>query len=167
MAIRRRHSYFSRMDQTATDVNQPSQRPRHPAEWREAGFYKFWTDEQVRYADLDPQGHVNNNSYGIYFETVRIALLSQLYPKFWEMPVTVVLKAIDIEYHAELHYPGKLRLGARLLQIGTTSFTGALSVFVAEKCCATARSTVVAMDKATRQPTAVPEALRHGYRQYL
>ncbi len=148
-------------------VNPSSQRVRHPAEWRDAAFYKFWADEQVRYADLDPQGHVNNNSYGIYFETVRIALLSQLYPKFWEMPVTVVLKAIDIEYHAELHYPNILRLGARLLQIGNTSFTGALSVFVGDICCATARSTVVAMDKATRQPTAVPKILRDGYGQYL
>lgn len=148
-----------------TDNQHPA--ARHPLPWRDPAFYRFWVDEQVRYADLDPQGHVNNNSYGIYFETVRIALLTQLYPNFWEQPVTVVLKAIGIEYHAELHYPAQIRLGARLLHVGNTSFTGALSVFHGDTCCATARSTVVALDRATRKPTAVPEVLRQGYEQFL
>ena len=159
MAHGPRHGYFAAM--SALDQT------RHPTDWLTRAFYPFWAAEHVRYADLDPQGHVNNNAYGVYFEAARVAALTAIYPDFWTQPVTVVLKAIDIEYHAELHYPAQLDLGVAMLRLGTTSFTLALSVFHGDRCCATARSTAVMLDTTTRQPAPIPAVLRQAYETKL
>ena len=39
-------------------------------------FYPYWIDESVRFADLDPLGHVNNAAISTYFESARVALFS-------------------------------------------------------------------------------------------
>ena len=39
-------------------------------------FYPYWTDESVRFADLDPLGHVYNAAISTYFESARVALFS-------------------------------------------------------------------------------------------
>ena len=36
--------------------------------------YNKWTREVIRYADLDPVGHVNNNAYGLFIENARTVL---------------------------------------------------------------------------------------------
>ena len=148
----------------ATDYTPPV---RHPEAWRVRDFYKFWAHEQVRFADLDPLGHVNNNSYGIYAESARVALLSELYPDFWHAKMMSVLKAIYIEYHAELHYPNKVDLGIRVLKIGQSSVALAIGVFAGDLCCATAISTGVYIDRETRRPSSVPDVIRTNGAKYL
>ena len=36
--------------------------------------YDKWTREIIRYGDLDPVGHVNNNAYGLFIENARTVL---------------------------------------------------------------------------------------------
>ena len=40
--------------------------------------YKFFHPIEVRYGDLDPQGHVNNAKYLTYFEQARVHYLISL-----------------------------------------------------------------------------------------
>ena len=83
--------------------------------------YKHWIDDQVRFSDLDPLGHVNNNAIGQYFENARADLFIKATPDWPNRPQLFVLGRIAIDFRRELHIPAKLRIGASICQMGRTS----------------------------------------------
>jgi acyl-CoA thioester hydrolase len=71
--------------------------------------YRFWVAERVRYADLDPMGHVSNSVYPVYIESGRGAFLHSI--GFW-VPGDVrqhVVARLEIDYVRELRYGDPVR----------------------------------------------------------
>lgn len=141
---------------------------RHPAEWQGRAYYKFWASEHVRFADLDALGHVNNNSYGLYVETGRIALWQEvLQGNFWKQTHYSLLRASHTEYHRELHYPNALSLGVRILKIGNTSAEAVIGVFTGDVCHATTHSVSVYVNATTHAVEPIPQAMRDKFQPYM
>src|SRR5580704_1337586 len=67
--------------------------------------YKFWTEDHVRFSDLDPLGHVNNNAIGQYFENARAALFLKVMPDWPRQDNLFILAHIAIDFRRELHLP--------------------------------------------------------------
>ena len=44
----------------------------------DVGLIRFWVPVEVRYSDLDAQGHVNNTVYFTYFEQARVQYFHEL-----------------------------------------------------------------------------------------
>lgn len=86
--------------------------------------YKFLHPIEVRYGDLDPQGHVNNARHLTYFEQARVQYLIELGLFGREqsfMEVGVVIADIHIRYHAPIHYHHTIQAGVRTVKIGNKS----------------------------------------------
>jgi acyl-CoA thioester hydrolase len=129
--------------------------------------YKFWTTEHVRFADLDMLGHVNNKAFFTFAESGRVAFLSQ--SKMW-MPGAArqnVIRKAELEYLRELHYPAEVRVGLRVLKLGSTSFTLGIGMFSGEHCVATAQTVLVRIDTQTRAPVALNDEERAALKSYL
>ena len=88
--------------------------------------YKFFHPTEVRYGDLDPQGHVNNAKYLTYFEQARSYYLIKLglFNKDQSfMEVGVIIADIHITYHSTTHYGDDIKVGVKITRIGTKSIT--------------------------------------------
>lgn len=88
--------------------------------------YNFFHPTEVRYGDLDPQGHVNNAKYLTYFEQARIYYLIKLglFNKDQSfMEVGVIIADIHITYHSTTHYGDDIKVGVKITRIGTKSIT--------------------------------------------
>ena len=88
--------------------------------------FKFFHPTEVRYGDLDPQGHVNNAKYLTYFEQARIYYLIQLglFNKDQSfMEVGVSIADIHITYHSTTHYGDDIKVGVKITKIGAKSIT--------------------------------------------
>ena len=86
--------------------------------------YKFFPPTEVRYGDLDPQGHVNNAKYLTYFEQARVYYLIRLglFDKDRSfMEIGLIVADIHITYHAPAHYGDTLKTGVRTKKIGSKS----------------------------------------------
>lgn len=129
--------------------------------------YRFWTEERVRFADLDALGHVNNNAIGVYFETGRVALMEACGGFRPESPWTVVLARSVMEFKAELLYPGTARIGVRVLRLGNSSLTLGAAIFSGDTCIATQEGVCVIVDAATHRPTPLSPALRAALSEYM
>lgn len=129
--------------------------------------YTFWTDERVRFADLDLMGHVNNVAFAVYFESGRVAILreTQLYTPTENR--ALVLAHISVDYLAEIHFPADLRIGTRINRIGRTSFEIGCSVFVDGRCAATGHGVSVRVDRAQRRPVPLTEDEIARLRKYM
>jgi acyl-CoA thioester hydrolase len=106
----------------------------------------------VRFADLDPQGHVNNAVFSTYFETGRVAMFRNPDLGIGVANATFVLVRQEIDFMRELHWPSEVVIGSALVKVGRTSFTLLHAVFEGEACAAAGRATMVMLDAATRRP---------------
>ena len=129
--------------------------------------YPYRLTDNVRFADLDPNQHVNNAVYATYFETGRVMLVRE--DKLGLMPTGRgwVLVRLDIHYRAELHWPAPLELGLGVSRIGNTSVTYEQAVFSNGKCMATALSTTVQVDHISRKPMPLDEAMIGNLRKLM
>lgn len=125
-------------------------------------FFDHWCEEEVRYRDLDTNGHVNNSVFCVYCETARLSYRRSIVAGLC-LPSSVawVVAAFGVEYYRPVHYPGRLRIGVRPLAVGRTSFTLGYGLFDAEaQLAAAAVSRSVCIDRASGRSTELPEALR-------
>ena len=86
--------------------------------------FKFFHPTEVRYGDLDPQGHVNNAKYLTYFEQARVYYLIHLglFGKDQSfMDIGLIIADIHIKFNAPTHYGDEIKTGVHTAKIGNKS----------------------------------------------
>jgi acyl-CoA thioester hydrolase len=124
--------------------------------------FPFWTEEKLRVADTDMNGHINNGAIGAFCEAGRAELMHAIAGPPQTRGVSMAVARVEIDYLRELHYPGRVRIGSAVVRIGSSSFTVRQGLFLGETCFATSQSVMVILDRTTRRPAAIPAALREG-----
>jgi acyl-CoA thioester hydrolase len=132
--------------------------PRHMAPTLE--HYPHRVAEIIRYRDLDPQGHVNQATFSTYFESGRVAMFRGPDLGIGVADATFVLARIEIDYLKELHWPGNIEVGTAVAVFGRSSFTVAQAIFQGEVCAATARATMVMIDRQTRRASPLTDDIK-------
>ena len=129
--------------------------------------FPFRQTDNVRYADLDPNHHVNNAVYATYFETGRVMLVKDR--KYGLIPpgLTWIMVRLDIHFRAELRWPGTIEMGLGVAKFGRTSVTFDQVVFSEGICVASAQSVSVLVDESTRKPTPLPEETVRNFQPWL
>lgn len=135
--------------------DQPSQRPARVLPRIEE--FPARVIEGIRYADLDPQGHVNNAVFSTFFETGRVSLFRDPGNALLVEGANFVLARTEIDFLRELHWPGTVEIGTKVAAIGRSSYTVAQAIFRDGTCVALGRATVVLIDDATRRSRPLPE----------
>lgn len=88
--------------------------------------YRFYHPIEVRYGDLDPQGHVNNAKHLTYFEQARIHYLIELglFTKDQSfMQIGVIVADIHITYLEPIYFGQKIKVGVHAAKLGSKSMT--------------------------------------------
>ena len=129
--------------------------PERPATPHLSDYPHQMTDN-IRFADLDVQNHVNNVAVATFFESGRIGFSRDPVNGFQVPGAGIALRRIEIDYLAEMKFPGRVVIATRVKRIGTTSLALDHALFVGETCTATAVSTLVLLDPTTRRPMAFP-----------
>jgi acyl-CoA thioester hydrolase len=123
--------------------------------------------DNVRFADLDPNQHVNNAVYATYFETGRVTLMKDRSYGLMPDGLAWIMVRLDIHFRAELRWPGTIEMGLGVAKFGRTSVTFDQVVFSAAKCVASARSVTVLIDERTRKPTPLTPEITANLRRWL
>ncbi|WP_424810737.1 acyl-CoA thioesterase [Roseococcus sp. YIM B11640] len=120
-----------------------------------SGDFPFWTEEKLRIQDTDLNGHVNNASIAALFEAGRGEIITQVAGHWRTRPLAAALRRVTIDYLAEAHYPGLVRVGSAIARVGNSSLTIRQALFLGELRFAEAESVIVFMDRETRRPAPV------------
>ena len=129
--------------------------------------YPYRLTDNIRFADLDPNGHVNNAVYATYFETGRVTLVKDR--SFGLMPegLAWMLVRLDIHFRAELRWPGSIELGLGVARLGRTSTSHEQVVFSAGRCVASAQSVTVLIDERSRKPTPLTDDIIGNFQRWM
>jgi acyl-CoA thioester hydrolase len=123
--------------------------------------------DNVRYADLDPNQHVNNAVYATYFETGRVTLMKDRGYRLTPEGFSWMMVRLDMHFRAELRWPGMIEMGLGLVKFGRTSVTFDQVVFSERRCIASAQSVSVLTDEASHKPSPLTAEIVRNFQPWL
>jgi acyl-CoA thioester hydrolase len=121
--------------------------------------YAVWTRDVLRWGDTDALGHINNVEFARFFESGRIAFLGTAGRRGVDAD-DFLLAHLAIDFHAQMHFPGEVRTGSRVIRIGRSSVRFAQALFQDSVCTASGIAIVVMADRKTGRPVPVPQDMR-------
>jgi acyl-CoA thioester hydrolase len=128
--------------------------------------FPYRLTDNVRFADLDPNHHVNNAVYATYFETGRVTLMKDR--SFGLMPegLAWIMVRLDIHFRAELKWPGSIEMGLGVSKFGRTSVTFDQVVFSDGRCVASSQSVSVLIDEISRRPVPLTDGIKKNFERW-
>ena len=134
-------------------------RPEPPAR----AAFRHFLPIQTRWSDNDRYGHINNVVYYAYFDTVvNDYLIAQGALDIDHGAVIGLVVETGCHYFAAAAFPDALQAGMRVAHIGTSSVRYEIAIFRegADLAVAQGHFVHVYVDRVTRRPTPLPDALR-------
>jgi len=86
--------------------------------------FHFHYPIEIRYADLDPQGHVNNARFLTYFEQARVHYLIHLglFSKDQSfLEIGIIIAEATVTFKAPVYFGTRASVGVRVSRLGTKS----------------------------------------------
>jgi acyl-CoA thioester hydrolase len=127
-------------------------------------LFGFYHPIEVRYGDLDPQGHVNNASYLTFIEQARIAYIRHLglWPGDSFLNIGVIVADVHLTFRAPILFGEDLQVGVRVTRLGNKSLTmeHVVEEAAAHTEFATASTVLVAYDYHAHQTILIPAEWR-------
>jgi len=127
--------------------------------------FRFYHPVEVRYGDLDPQGHVNNAKHLTYFEQARIAYWIELglFTKDQSfMEIGVILADIHLTYLEPIYYGQNIKVGVHIAKLGNKSMTWQQNIVDADtgKELAKGEVIMVSYDYRAEKSISIPQEWR-------
>ena len=127
---------------------------------------RFRIETEIRYADLDPNNHVNHARYLVFLEEARLAFRRLLDREIGLPPdITWPVAELTIRYRRPAGYPGSLTVELAPIHVGNTSFTLGYGMFDRDGCVAVAMNRSVCVDRVTGRPVGILETVAARLRE--
>jgi acyl-CoA thioester hydrolase len=118
---------------------------------------------QIRYADLDALGHVNNSNYLTYFEIARVHYFNELLGKDWDWRNEgMILANSSLEFLKPLLIQHEAEVKISTLSVGTKSFELYYEISVDDVVFCSGKSVMVAFNSLRNETIPIPSVMREG-----
>ncbi len=129
-------------------------------ELTDRGIYGFATEETLRFADVDANGHINNGAFLQLLESARVSYLRQIVrsglPRF-----RLVVGRLEIDFKRQMFYPGRATACARLIEAHDRKCVVGHGLFDGEgHCTAVLRAVMVSLNEETHRATPFDPVVR-------
>ena len=123
-------------------------------------IYGFSTNEHLRFADVDANGHINNGSFIEMMENARVPYLRQIVrsglPRF-----RLVIGRIEADFKRQMFYPGTATACARLVEAHQRKVVIGQALFDGEgQCTAVQKVIMVSLNEETHKSTPFDPVVR-------
>ena len=123
--------------------------------------FHYKTTLQIRFADIDAFGHVNNAVYLTYFEIARSSYWTEVVQWDWET-MGIIIGRAEINFIKPINLNDQVLAYVRTSRIGNSSFDLEYVLVKVnngvEEVCTTGSTVCIAFDYSQNQSSAIPEA---------
>jgi acyl-CoA thioester hydrolase len=126
--------------------------------------WPFSYRDEIRFADLDTQGHLNNVSFLVFVESARIAYAVAVAAEHPELRPSLAFTYMVVESKISYRSPGQfgeeIETALRPSSVGRSSFHMDFEMRVADRVLADGYSVQVTYDPIAARSVPVPQPLR-------
>jgi acyl-CoA thioester hydrolase len=125
-------------------------------------IYGFATEEHLRFADVDANGHINNGAFLQLLENARVSYMRSIVrsglPRF-----RLVVGRLEIDFKRQMFHPGRATACARLLEVHERKCVIGHALFDGDgNCTAVLKAIMVSLDEETYRSTPFEPAVRRA-----
>jgi acyl-CoA thioester hydrolase len=129
-------------------------------------IYGFATEEHLRFADVDANGHINNGAFLQLLENARVSYMRAIVrsglPRF-----RVVVGRLEIDFKRQMFFPGRATACARLLEVHQRKCVIGHGLFDGEgNCTAALKAIMVSLNEETHRSMPFEPAVRAALEKY-
>ena len=128
------------------------------------------TSIEIRFTDVDIQGHVNHTAIVEWIAHARVTLIdekvTQYHHTIWENlkdqgpELDHVLVNLDVNFHREVFYPGTIEVRGKVLNVGNKSVTTEFFVYSGNEVVAEAQCINVFFRTSDKTSVDIPNKLK-------
>lgn len=118
------------------------------------------TTHRLRFNDTDALGHVNNAVFAVMMEQGRTEFATACGLPVGGSAQALVIVRLEIDFVAEMTWPGDVRIETEVARIGTRSFTLRQRLFEHGQVCGRGETVLVVMDRAAKRAAPLTDAQR-------
>ena len=128
------------------------------------------TSIEIRFTDVDIQGHVNHTAIVEWIAHARVKLIdgkvTQYHHTIWENrkdqdpELDHVLVNLEVNFQKEVFYPGTIEVTARVLNVGSKSVTTEFFVYSGDEVVAEAQCINVFFRTSDKKSVDIPDKLK-------
>jgi acyl-CoA thioester hydrolase len=132
----------------------------------ERRIYGFATEEHLRFADVDANGHINNGAFLQLLENARVSYMRTIVrsglPRF-----RVVVGRLEIDFKRQMFYPGLATACARLLEVHQRKCVIGHGLFDGDgNCTAVLKAIMVSLNEETYRSVAFDPMVRAALEKF-
>ena len=129
-------------------------------------IYGFATEEHLRFADVDANGHINNGAFLQLLENARVSYMCAIVrsglPRF-----RVVVGRLEIDFKRQMFFPGRATACARLLEVHQRKCVIGHGLFDGEgNCTAVLKAIMVSLNEETHRSMPFEPAVRTALEKF-
>ena len=129
-------------------------------------IYGFATEEHLRFADVDANGHINNGAFLQLLENARVSYMRAIVrsglPRF-----RVVVGRLEIDFKRQMFFPGRATACARLLEVHQRKCVIGHGLFDGEgNCTAVLKAIMVSLNEDTHRSMPFEPAVRAALEKF-
>jgi acyl-CoA thioester hydrolase len=136
----------------------------------DAKNFKHKTSIQIRYKDVDIQGHVNNANHITYFETARVKYFNDILIRNDWNKTGMILAKTEIDYFEPVFMEDEVYCYTKITSFGTKSFE--ISNLITKRTdkgevnCAEGKSVIVCFNYEIKQTVEIPNEWKEAVAGY-
>lgn len=120
---------------------------------------------QIRFADIDSMGHVNNAVYLSYFEFTRVYYFNEILGKNWDWESKgIILAHTELSFIKPIELNDEAFIEMEIGNIGTKSFTFHYTIRVDGEPTTKGSSTLVAFNTKLQESIAIPTEMKASFK---
>jgi acyl-CoA thioester hydrolase len=128
--------------------------------------FGFATEEHLRFADVDANGHINNGAFLQLLENARVSYMRSVIrsglPRF-----RVVVGRLEIDFRRQMFYPGRATACARLLEVHQRKCVIGHGLFDGEgNCTAVLKAIMVSLNEETHRSAPFDPVVRAALEKF-
>lgn len=129
--------------------------------------FTYTTSIDIRFADLDAYGHVNNAIFFTYLEHARVKMFQEYFGAFLDSSLLFLVVRAECDYRLPITLNDNLLITLKVEQLRHSSFTFTYLLHDGDgREFANARTVMVGYDPQTKKPAALPAEIRQTFARY-
>lgn len=129
--------------------------------------FEYTVPIEIRFADLDAYGHVNNAVFFTYLEHARVKMFQEYFGAFLESSLLFLVVRAECDYKAPITLNDQLLITLTVEKLRHSSFTFNYLLHNGDgRHFATARTVMVGYDPQTEKPVALPAEIRQTFARH-
>lgn len=120
-----------------------------------------------RFLETDALGHINNNTYGVWFESARDPIFHIFMPKVDVKKWNLVMAHSSFDFLKEVFWGKQVIIKTGISKIGNSSLELCHAVYQDSKLCTTGKCVFIHYNFETKQAVMIPNDIREELEKHL